>query len=426
MPFIKNKTLLSLSIMCALASNSLVAQASPKFGGPDSVDNTIEDNKKGPQKPWREALAEDHGFTFGLDYNVLGMYATDPNQFDGSEYFGTEDSSASGVARFYGTWNLIGQESGNTGGLSWKVEHRHAFTDSAPKWHGLYNGINMAGMNGAAYNDQGARLTLLHWKQKFNGGRTSLIAGWADVTDYVDAYALASPWSGFTNLAFSTGSGSMALPDDGVLSLAIGHMITDNFYAIGSVSDGAGYSDDPFAGFDSLFNKHELFTTLELGWTASQDRIYTDNVHVTAWHLDATTKEDGESYRHGKVDSKGLNFSASYFATAQIMPFLRGGVSEGDASLTKASVSAGIGYFGLGAPTNNLGVAVNWSQPNDEHVDFGDSFHDEDQYIMELYYNIALGKHFNITPDIQYIKNPSLNFTEDSTWVFGVRLNAKI
>lgn len=418
MSFKTNKTLLSFSIICALSSTSLLAQASATFGGPDSVDNTIEDNKKGPQKAWRETLAADHGFTFGLDYNALGVTATNPSQ-------GTEKNSASGVARFYGTWNLVGIESGNTGGLSWKVEHRHAYTDTAPKWHGLYNGINMAGMNGAAYNDQGSRLTLLHWKQKFNGGKTTVIAGWSDVTDYVDAYALASPWSGFTNLAFSTGAGSMALPDDGVLSLAVGHMITDNIYTIGSVSDGAGYSDDPLSGFDSLFNKHELFTTLELGWTASQDRIYTDNVHITAWHLDATTNEDGSSYRHGQIDSKGLNFSASYFATEQIMPFLRGGISEGDASLTKASVSAGIGYFGLGAPTNNLGAAINWSQANDQHVDFGGGFSDEDQYIMEVYYNIALGKHFNITPDIQYIKNPALS-SEDDTWVFGLRINAKI
>lgn len=216
----------------------------------------------------------------------------------------------------------------------------------------------------------------------------------------------------------------MALPDDGVLSLAVGHMFTDNIYAVGSVSDANGKSDAPLDGFDTLFNDHQLFTTIELGWTASQDRIYTDNVHITAWHMDSTEQDDG-GYRHGKIDNKGLNFSASYFATEQIMPFLRAGVSEGDASLTKASVSAGIGYFGLGSPNNNLGAAINWSQANDEHVDFGGAFSDEDQYIMEVYYNITLGKHFNITPDIQYIKNPALS-TEDDTWVFGLRINAKI
>lgn len=416
--------LLHLCTLSLLASPLAYAESTtPTFGSPDSVANTIKDNKKSAQKPWREALAEEHGFSFGLDYNVLAVTTNNPNQLD-LPFLGTEDTSASGVARFYGSWDLIGRESGNTGGISWKIEHRHAYTDVAPKWHSLYGGINIAGMNGTAYSDQGTRLTLLHWKQKFNRGKTTVIAGWADVTDYVDAYALASPWSGFTNLAFSTGAGSMALPDDGVLSLAVGHMITDNVYAIASVSDANGKSDDPFDGFDSLIDQHDLFTSLELGWTASQDRIYTDNVHLTAWQLDSTIQDDG-SYRHGKLDNKGINFSASYFATPQIMPFLRGGFSEGDASLTKSSVSAGVGYFGLGLPSNNLGVAINWSEPNDQQVDFGGLFKDEDQYILELYYNIALGEHFNITPDIQYVKNPALS-TEDDAWVFGVRMNMKI
>lgn len=420
------KLLLAFCICSIMTSTFSFAESdshSPSFGGPDSVDNTIAANKKEQQEPWRESLAKDHGFTFGLDYNALAVTASNPNQLD-LPYLGTEESAASGVARFYGSWDLVGRESGNTGGISWKIEHRHAYTDVAPKWQSLYGGINMAGINGSAYSDQGTRLTLLHWKQKFNGGRTSLIAGWTDVTDYVDTYALGSPWSGFTNLAFSTGAGSMALPDDGVLTLAAGHMITENVYVIGGIADANGKSDDPFDGFNSLIDQHDLFTTLELGWTASQDKIYTDNIHLTAWHIDATEQEDG-SYRHGLENSKGLNFSASYFASAQMMPFLRAGVSDGDASLTKTSVSAGLGYFGLGSPTNNLGVAVNWSKPNDQNIDFGGLFKDKDQYIMELYYNIAIGKHFNITPDIQYIKNPALS-SEDDTWVFGARLNVKI
>jgi len=418
------KKTLTLMPFAVFFLSELTASESPSFGGPDSVENTISDNKKGPQKPWRESLSEDHGITLGLDYNALAIYATDPNEVDLGALAGTDDRSASGVARFYGSWNLVGKESGNTGGLSWKIEHRHAYTDLPPKFHSLNGGINTAGMIGAAYNDQGTRLTLLHWKQIFNGGKTSLIAGWSDVTDYVDTYALGSPWSGFTNLAFSTGSASMGLPDDGVLTLAAGHMLSEQFYTIVGIADANGKSDNPFEGFDSLFNQHDLFTTAEFGWTASQDRIYTDNVHITAWHLDATIQDDG-SYRHGKEKSKGINFSASYFATEQFMPFFRGGFSDGDASLTKTSISAGLGYFALGAANNNLGFAVNWAQPNEQQVDFGPFYKDKDQYIAELYYNIGLGKYFNVTPDIQYIHNPALS-SEDSTWVFGVRINAKI
>lgn len=401
-----NKKILTLSIVCALLSSNLFAQSSPKFGSPGSVDNTIEDNKKGPQKPWRETLATDHGFTFGLDYNVLALGATNtlPD---------ADENSASGVARFYGSWDLVGRNSENTGGLVWKIEHRHAYTDTAPKGFAMGN-VGMASMIAPSFSDQGSRLTNLYWKQKFNSGKTSFMAGFFDTTDYVDAYALASPWSGFSNLVFSTGAGTIGLPDDASLGLAAGHMFSDNIYGIAGISDGNADSSNPFDGFDSFINDNQYFKTAELGWTASQDRIYTDNVHLTYWHLDGGTKNSAK-------DSQGINFSASYFASAQIMPFIRGGTSEGDASLLSKSLVAGIGYFGLGAPTNNLGFALNWGEVNEEA--FGSGL--KDQYIAEIYYNIALGKHFNITPDIQYIKNPALS-GEDDSWVFGIRINAKI
>lgn len=188
------------------------------------------------------------------------------------------------------------------------------------------------------------------------------------MTDYVDTYALASPWTGFSNLAFQTGSGALGLPDDGLLTISAGHMVTENVYVVAGLADANDRSDveDIFDGFDSFFNQHDFFSTLELGWTASQEQIYTDNVHLTYWHIDPTFNDDG-SARHSALASQGITFSGSYFVTPQIMPFLRGGFSlEGDAALYETSVSTVLGYFGLGKPANNLGVALDWSQANEE------------------------------------------------------------
>ena len=344
-----------------------------------------------------------------MDYQALGLTASDPQS-------GGEDTASAGVARFYGSWNLVGLESGNTGGLVWKVEHRHAYSDLSPKeFSFIGNGLGYAGMIGPAYSDQGARLTNLYWKQKLNGGKTSFMVGFLDTTDYVDTYALASPWTGFTNLAFSTGGGSIGLPDDGILGLAAGHMLTDNFYMVAGVADGKGRSDEPFDGFDTLFNDHKLFTTFELGWTASQDQIYTDNVHLTAWHLDGDTQHNLTN----KDSGQGINFSASYFATEQLMPFVRGGFSEGDVALYDRSLTVGIGYFGLGKPTNNLGFAVNWSHVND-NLEHAYGVDDSEQFTAELYYNMQLNDYIQITPDIQYIKDPAFS-NKSSTWVLGLR-----
>ncbi|MDK9735994.1 carbohydrate porin [Vibrio sp. D404a] len=406
---------LTLTILAALTAPTSFAA---NFESPDSVENTIA-QQKSEQLDWRESLAAD-GFTFGADYFSLRVQSSDGTT-------GDSVSAASGVARVYGSWHLTGDDSNSSGSLVWKVEHRHAYTDTSPKefaWLGQ-DQIGYAGMIAPAFSDQGFRVTDLNWKQKINDGKGTIIVGWQDVTNYVDVYALASPWSGFTNLAFSTGSGAMGLPDDGILALSAGHMIGDNFYVVGGIADAKGKSDDIFEGFDTLFNDTTLFTTLELGWTASQEQIYTDNFHVTLWHMDSgsrhslssTVLSDGTVV--GGESGQGINFSWSQFVTPQIMPFVRGGLSEGDVALYDKSLSVGLGYFGLGQPKNNLGFAVNWSETNSDTLQ---TFLNagEDQVAAELYYNMQFGDHLQITPDIQYIKDPAFS-NESSAWVFGIR-----
>lgn len=410
--FYNSATLLCmLSTVIAISSTNLQAQEqidssekshSKSFGGPDSVENTIADNKKQQQKSWRDKLENENGITLGLDYHALGVTAT--NTIPDSD-----ESAAAGVIRFYGSWQAVGRGTKENGNLVWKVEHRHKYTDGSVKDFGM-GSIGAAGMIGPAYSDQGLRLTNLYWKQYFNGGKTSIMTGFLDTTDYVDTYALASPWSGFTNLAFSTGAAAIGLPDDGTLGFAVGHMFTDNLYGIAGITDAHADSSEPFKGFEQLFDQSDLFTSVEFGWTASQDRIYLDNIHLTFWHLDGGT-------RHSVKDSHGVNFSASYQLTDNWMPFLRGGFSQGDATLVSESISAGVGYFGLGNPANTLGFAINWAAPNAEA--FGEG-HDN-QTTAELYYNITINEYVSLTPDIQYVNNPTLNFAADDSWVFGLR-----
>jgi len=400
-------------ILFLLPCITFSVMAETNFAGPDAVDNTLNDNQRVKQT-WRDSLASEQNLTFGLDYQVLGLSASDPTA-------GGDDQASAGVARFYGAWDLIGLKSGNAGGIVWKVEHRHAFSDLSPKeFSFIGSGLGYAGMIGPAYSDQGARLTNLYWKQKLNSGKTSFVAGYLDTTDYVDTYALASPWTGFTNLAFSTGGGAIGLPDDGILGVAVGHMLTDKLYMVAGVADGKGKSDEPLAGFDTLFNDHKLFTTFEFGWAASQEQIYTDNIHLTAWHLDGGTQHNLTNTERGQ----GINFSASYFATPQLMPFIRAGFSEGDIALYEQSISTGIGYFGLAGAGNNLGVALNWSNVNDNLEDVY-LVEDASQFTTEIYYNMQLNEFIQLTPDIQYINEPAFS-TESSSWVIGIRARAVI
>lgn len=402
----------SMAIVMAASPVSGVVYGA-NFEGPDSVENTIAE-QKAQKKSWRESLAED-GFTFGADYFALGLTS------EGGVGGDSVDAS-SGVARLYGSWHLFGKDTQNSGSLVWKVEHRHAYGDTSPKEFGFIGSdqIGYVGLIAPAFSDQGFRVTDLNWKQKINDGKGTIVVGWQDVTNYADVYALASPWSGFTNLAFSTGSGAMGLPDDGVLALSTGHMLGENFYVVGGIADAKGKSDDIFDGFDTAFGSDaSYFTTLELGWTASQEKIYTDNFHVTFWDFGDDTRHNLAYPDQNNTDGgKGVNFSWSQFMTDQVMPFVRGGISEGQVALYDKSLSVGFGYFGLGKPTNNLGVAVNWSELNEEVLQ--PVANSDEQWTAEIYYNMQFGDHFQVTPDIQYIKDPAFS-NESSAWVFGIR-----
>ena len=54
--------------------------------------------------------------------------------------------------------------------------------------------MGFVGMIGPPYNNSGYRTQNLYWRQRFAQGRATLVAGFLDVTDFFDVYALASPW----------------------------------------------------------------------------------------------------------------------------------------------------------------------------------------------------------------------------------------
>ena len=399
----------AVALVLAAASNARAEDAN--FGGPDAVENQI-DSDNAPVKslfdldmlrPWfefKERLAEDSGFTFGVDYTAVGFIA--------SESLGKNNASG-GMARLFGAWELVGRGTPDTGALVFKIEHRHGYTDAPPSALGFETGY--VGIFEPPFSDQGARLTNLYWRQRLLGGRATVVAGFLDATDYVDAFALGSPWLHFMNFAFSTGSAAIGLPNDAAFGIAGAAMLSDNVYAIAGITDASSDPTEPFTGFDRFFNDNDYFTSLEIGWTSAQERIIFDNVHATLWHTDG-------SGRIGVAQGWGVAASASFWIDDQWMPFLRGGYADDGGALLQKSISAGIGYQPDPGPNQNLiGFAINWGQPNRDS--FGPGL--DDQITLEAFYRINLGQNFAITPDVQLIVNPALNPDVDFLWVVGLR-----
>jgi porin len=381
----------------------------PRWGGPDAVENQLRDDAAVDRPTlferwfeWKDRLTEKHGLSFGVDYSAAYLGA---NESPG------EDEASSGMIRFFGTWDLLGRGTKNTGTVVWKVEHRHAYTDVAPGSFGF--NLGYIGLIEPPFSDQGLRLTNLFWRQRLNGGRITLLGGYLDPTDYLDVYALASPWTGFLNFAFSTGTTTLAIPNEG-FGFAAGAMLTDNVFLIGGFGDLNSDQTDPWQTVDAFFTKHEYFKHVEIGWTPSQDRIYLDNVHLTLWHAD-------EREESAQPSGWGANVSWTTYLAGKWLPFIRAGYAEDGGSLTQRSVSVGFGYQ-PNPGKNLLGVGLNWGEPNEDT--WGPGL--PDQYTAELFYRWQISKAIAVTPDLQYIRNPALNPDADSIWVFGVRLRGAL
>lgn len=363
-----------------------------------------------PYYQWKDRILEKYGYTYALDYYPIYLKASDSLQ-------GTDDEAASGVLRFSGFWQLLGRGggSGSTGTLVYLVEQRHRYTDNVPGEFALEN-LGNAGFIGIPFTDDGSdlHLTNFFWNQEWQNG-FGIAAGYLDVTDWVDVYAMTSPWTDFYNFVFSIGAATMDLPDDAALGLGAGGWLADDVYFIAGFEDLNSDPTDPFDGFDTFWNDHEFFKHVELGWTGSgREQYYLDNVHLTLWHAD-------ERDEIGVDDGWGAFLSISHSVGKNWLLFARGGFAEDGGSLLERSVSIGGGYApgDIKAPGagHMIGFGANWGQPNDEL--FGDDL--DDQYTIETYWRVQVSKEFSITPNIQLLVDSANNPDEDTIWVYGLR-----
>jgi porin len=353
--------------------------------GPDATTNLL--RKQRP--PLQGEL------TVSGDYNIVAFKAY------GNET--GEDESASQVLRMYGEWKFepLG------GAMIFKGEYRRAFSDVAPTDFGF--NLGYVGMPQSTFSDQGTRLTTLYWKQSLFNGDGLLFAGFLDVTEYVDVYLTASPWTDFSNLVFATGSATIGGLPDATPGVMIGGWLDAHWYASASAVNAYTDQTDPFSGVKDLFDKGELFTSFEIGYVPDKQALFLDNTHLTLWHIDATEA-------NANPQGWGVSFSWTKTATRHLFVFVRGGWSDGGGALLKRSLSIGGAY--LTARNDVIGLGVNIGKPNDESFPQAT----RTQTTAEFYYRFNIGKHLQLTPSMQYIRHPAADTSSDTVWMPGLRV----
>lgn len=390
--WMRSSTLLLVSF--SLANDALAElQGGSDFGGPNAVGNTLREDGYAQQmdrwENFKKGIDEKAAIHFALEYNSLVQGYTES---------GLDDSlTAGGIARFYGTWSPVNTGEKNEGFFVFRADNRHSYTDVSPQNQGF--GAGTSSINGTLFSDRGWGIVNLQWSQFIMDGRAGFIVGFSPADDYFHAYGLASPTMHFSNLSFSTGA-VVAIPDTG-LAIAGAAMLSDHWYVKAGVHDANGDATD--LNFD-VFQDWELYKNLEIGWTSAQSKLYLDNTHLGVWHSDR--REDD-----GVPESWGVTFNWSrYDEASRLMPYIRGGWSDGGAALMEKMVSAGVGK--AFREKDLLGIGVSWGDPSDSEQ--GAQWSNEIFYRWQ-YENLAL------TPSMQILINPSNNPDKDVILVGGLR-----
>ena len=421
-----NSTHKSLIILALLAaSTSVLAQDEvgdeyksglaterPIFGGPTSPEGQIErnDRVKDPAfrfpgidqglQPWfdmKRRWNEDQGVAVSGQYSLLGASITETNL--------AEDSSASaGVMRLNLRWTALNRGETDNGSLFITLDHRHSFSDTAPA--DLAGSAGYIGVGNTFFNDLGGAIINLNWQQGFNDRNTGLIVGRFDPNDYQVIHGYSNPWSYFSNIAFTLDL-SVALPDSS-WGIGGGHWLNDQFYLLGAINDANGSGGDDLEWFEG---GSETFQFIHGGWSPSKGDRYFKNISFSVWQVDdrEARSEDGFA---GVDGAEGYTLSANWLMDELWMPFFRYGKSTGDSPIYNESVTLGI-LRSLRYRSDVLGLAVNWGQPPDDELD--------DQTTVEAFWQFQFSQNLEITPSIQYLKDPALNPEDDELWQASLR-----
>lgn len=388
----------------APARKQLEAAALASIGGPASAQaqleqdrlRRLEDSRRpgldaliDPLEQARDAFAERTGLTLSFDYQAL--YQTADNSLTHL------DEAASGQARIIGNWNILNRGAANPGSFVFILENRHRLgTDIAPGT--LAGEIGYLGVTGTTFSGTDTTLSVAYWSQTLGGERGGFVAGRVDPGDYSDILGYVNPRTTFSNFSVLF-SPVLPIPDPG-FGVAGGGFITDRIYALGIISDANGSLTDVnwFPGGS------EFYTYGEIGWTPAKDQRYLTNMHLGVFHVD--DREDA-----GAPNSHGAMLSGNVTLDKSLMLFGRLGWSDGGAPIARRAVNAGL-MWRPGLYDDLFGFGVTVADPSDSLL--------STQTTAELFYRFDLSDNIAITADAQYLNKPG--FTEDDTWILGLRV----
>jgi carbohydrate-selective porin OprB len=368
--------------------------------------------------PWdgfKERVRESTGITFGGSWGVLYQNYSDVPSFN-------PNAQQDAVGQKF-TLNFSREmlRRGTPEALAFDlvIEDRGPIgTDQPPLQAGIAAGSIVP--TAATWGDFDLGITQAYIRQNLWGNKVQYTVGKIFAPNFVDAYPFFDDNRQFLNQSFAT-SPTIASPLRGAGAVATVYPTDGGLYVLGGVY--SANSSDTGWTIDEVFDTGELFYQLEAGWSVlartgvpvqARGPMDSNNIHVTGWYKDSQPDSDNVTLR---PQARGLAFNANMTVGDNLMWFVRAGLSEGWVS--DRAMAVGFGWRPSQQYSDLFGFGLGWVRPNSEQVP--EPFQRE-QVTAETFYRFHLTPNLAITPDLQFISNPSLNPEVDSLWVAGLRV----
>jgi carbohydrate-selective porin OprB len=139
-----------------------------------------------------------------------------------------------------------------------------------------------------------------------------------------------------------------------------------------------------------------------------------NNLSISGWYRNAQSD--------GTPEAVGIAGNANYMVGANHNVFLRGGWNNG--SLFRGFLTGGFAWRPPGAPSDLFGAGFGWASPTNPPqlpVPVPPGVTLRDQYTWEVFYRFHVTPNLAVTPDFQWIVDPTLTPAESHLFAFGLR-----
>jgi len=353
-------------------------------------------------KKFDDWLKKKFNLDIGIAYTTIYQGATSKLHSPTQKFY---RGAAGGDFDLFGVLTLQDKKKPLPSSIGFLSEVRNKYSSIPPRLLGANIGSLWGTVN--TFTVQKYALVQLWWEQHLIKDKLGFRLGKIDLTDYLNLYTFIS--SNFNFLSESlTDSLTINFPSNG-FGLIVGAALPKGWYIRTAIADANAVKTNLSTTF---FSQCEYFTAFEIGYKPKNSACGEVNYNMTLWHSDARKKLH-------IPESKGIAFSLEQEIRKGVIPFLRFSFSDGKVRPVKQAIATGIGVISpFSRKDDECAFGFTWGKPSKKGL--------RNQYMLEAYYRLQLTPHFQVTPDIQVIMNPTFNHKNNVIGIFGVRVRFDI